>query len=239
MNRSETLVVALLCVLTMALSSGFAPVRADTTSYVWTEGAGWLEIDFGDDDALLDLVISDVDKDGIQELIVVGYVTGVGTGRDVYVGIYHMAAGSLVLEAELAEDLSDGDDALTALRVVNCDQDDDQEIVVTGYGSNVVSGTSGRDIVVGIFRKSGSSIVPETEWYAKDFIGPEGQNNQGLGVAVGDVDADTVSELVVVSNDDFGAYVDTPMRIGVLSRSGDDITEETWYSENPTSKLDC
>ncbi len=237
MNRRGALVL-LICALAMALSSGLAPARAGPGAYGWSEVTGWFAVDYGNDDAILDLAIGDLDGDGGRELIVVGYVTQAGTGRDAYIGVYRMAGGGLMQEASWAKDFAGGDDALLAVRVADYDNDGTAEIVVTGYGTNVVSGTSDRDIVVGIVRKAGRSIVEETGWYAKNFAGSGGQANYGLGLAVGNVDADSAQELVVVSRDDFGASRDTPMRIGVLGKSGSAITEKTWYQENPTGMWD-
>jgi hypothetical protein len=214
------------------------PVRASPEEYDLVERSEWLLEDLGGNDGFSRLVVRDVDGDGTNEVIVVGYAAGAGSQPDAYVGVYRLDGRAWVREAAYTKDFRGGFDALNGVAVLDYDGDNADEIVVTGYGTNAHDTNTDVDIVVGILRKSGSSLIEEVGWYTKDFAGSGGRKNYGLDVAVGNVDQDGSTELVVVSRDDFGPYVDTPMRIGVLSVQGEQIEEETWFTENPTGQLD-
>jgi hypothetical protein len=205
----------------------------------WIEKTAWIVTDLGGGDARFNKVlVADVDSDGADEIVVAGYASTAGTGKDAYLGIYHLSGAALVKEIDYSKDFDGGDDFLNGVVVLDYDNDGTEEIIVTGTAIDAHEAGSQEDIVVGILHVAGGSIVEETGWYVKDFEGAAARRNWGLDIAAGNVDGDADTELVVVSRDDLGAYVNTPMRVGVLSVSAGALTEETWFSEDPTGVLD-
>ena len=240
MAQRKSMTLAIVCVLVTLLLAGIVPAGATSDLYDWVEKTDWLvNGSAAGDDRILDVAIADVDDDGTDEIVLLGYATPDGTDRDAYVGIYHLSGTTLVKETEYTKDFNGSDDAFQGMAVLDYDSDQTTEILVAGYATHAVSTASQEDIIVGILSLSGGSVTPEVDWYKKDFPGSAADRNWGLDIAVGNVDADASQELVVVSRDDFGAYVNTPMRVGVLGVSGGTIVEETpWFSEDPTSVLD-
>jgi len=212
-------------VLSAFLLGMFAPGRTSAARGEWMEKSAWLVTDLGGGDARLNRVLAaDVDSDGTEEVVVVGHATLGGTGRDAYVGIYHLSGTAWVKETEYWKDFGGGDDTLNGVVVLDCDSDGTQEIIVTGTAMDAQDADSQEDIVVGILYVAGGNITEETGWYVKEFAGSAARRNWGLDIAAGNVDGDAATELVVVSRDDFGVYVNTPLRVGVLSVSAAVIT---------------
>ena len=84
MNRGRGWRALLTSAVILSTLLALSPTIAAPSAFVFTEEADWLQKDFaGGDDGFTALVVEDVDADGTQEIIAVGYATQDGTDQGI------------------------------------------------------------------------------------------------------------------------------------------------------------
>lgn len=172
-----------------------------TISKTYAESGLRLEIDhewFTDNHTYANAVTAgDLDRDGITEIVTVGYFFNKTHPISPYQGeadIWNWNGTQMTLEnAEYfeVEYLVSNDSQFHAVALGNVDNNTDTEVVIVGYGT-VFSVQKQGLLVVGSWNGSTFERKTTTYW---PFVN---QETQFLDVALGDVDSDGVTEIVAV-----------------------------------------
>jgi len=154
-----------------------------------------------------DVAIGDVDKDGITEIIAVGYrnTTSYETGFHGALTIWNVTDATLTLETS-SEWLISGDTEWHAVALDDVDKDGGTEIIVTGYFYDKTLGHECATLRICTWDGSILDWKASTQWYTY------GDTN-AIDVATGDVDADGNKEIITIGRQFNGENYHVQLRI--------------------------